>query len=268
MPFCTTLPRAPRYAHACQTLFVGPSLRCDWSIRNGAELSGSVYYCWCRGFMNSYNSGIESLKWKEMKLEWRAESTHKQSRDDKLDKRGRGKSIILTRSRHRVHLVRDTTSLQNLGFGYALTCRYCSSLQVKKVVEQLEEHPELLYHVSIDPIHQKLFHLCSTSTHYSWNIINSDMTSTFLAFSFPGKIKEFCPFCCSTSMPCSTNIPTLARTSRLSKWSSMPSLTGINSCPSYGIANTVPWKLRWKSVNRGGSSQKWSSCWVSLISLH
>ena len=31
------------YAHACQTLFVGPSLRCEWSIRNGAELNGSVY---------------------------------------------------------------------------------------------------------------------------------------------------------------------------------------------------------------------------------
>ena len=44
MPFCTTLPRAPRYTQACRTLFVGPSLRCDGSIRNGAELSGSVYY--------------------------------------------------------------------------------------------------------------------------------------------------------------------------------------------------------------------------------
>ena len=32
------------YAHACRTLFVGPSLRCDWSIRNGAELNGSVYW--------------------------------------------------------------------------------------------------------------------------------------------------------------------------------------------------------------------------------
>ena len=52
MPFCTTLPRAPRYAHACRTLFVGPSLRCDWSIRNGAELSGSVY---CRKYEPSFS---------------------------------------------------------------------------------------------------------------------------------------------------------------------------------------------------------------------
>ena len=40
----TTLPRAPSIRiRARQTLFVGPSLRCDWSIHNGAELNGSVY---------------------------------------------------------------------------------------------------------------------------------------------------------------------------------------------------------------------------------
>ena len=50
MPFCTTL----RYAHACRTLFVGPSLHCDWSIPNGAELSGLVYSSKC---------GIESRCW-------------------------------------------------------------------------------------------------------------------------------------------------------------------------------------------------------------
>ncbi len=92
------------------------------------------------------------------------------------------------------------------------------------------------------------------------------MTSVFKLWVFPEKLQDKFLFCCSTSMPYSTNIPTLAKTSRLCKWSSMPSLTGINSCPSYGIANTAPWKLHWKSVNRDGSSRKWSSCWVSVIS--
>ena len=34
------------YAQACRTLFVGPSLRCDWSICNGSELNGLFYSLW------------------------------------------------------------------------------------------------------------------------------------------------------------------------------------------------------------------------------
>ena len=44
MRFCTTLLRTPRYAHACRTLVSDLLFRCDWSIRDGAELNGSVYY--------------------------------------------------------------------------------------------------------------------------------------------------------------------------------------------------------------------------------
>ena len=43
MPFCTTLPRAKHMRTNVGPHFVGPSLRCDWSIRKGAELNGSVY---------------------------------------------------------------------------------------------------------------------------------------------------------------------------------------------------------------------------------
>ena len=47
--FLHNLPHAPSIRAGmldlnCLTLFVGHSLRCDWSLRNGAELNGSVYY--------------------------------------------------------------------------------------------------------------------------------------------------------------------------------------------------------------------------------
>ena len=43
MPFCATLPRAQsiRTTLICQTF--GCAIGCDWSIRNGAGLNGSVY---------------------------------------------------------------------------------------------------------------------------------------------------------------------------------------------------------------------------------
>ena len=42
--FLHNLPRAPSIRARMSDLICRPSLRCDWSIRNGAELNGSVYW--------------------------------------------------------------------------------------------------------------------------------------------------------------------------------------------------------------------------------
>ena len=42
---------------------VGPLLRCDWSIHNGAELSGPVYCCVCHGLIRASSStNVELLQ--------------------------------------------------------------------------------------------------------------------------------------------------------------------------------------------------------------
>ena len=64
MPFCTICLARQAYAHACRTLFVGPSLRWDWSIRNGAGLNGSVYW------------DDNHLGWSRYGLEGRARTRH------------------------------------------------------------------------------------------------------------------------------------------------------------------------------------------------